>query len=113
MRATALALIGALFICSCSNPDTLPPLSSVRAGVAKEGSLANTALTRDASLAIRKLTGGNKQIIKFVVQQPVGQPGHKAWREVWVYDPERAGIKFIMTFRENGQGSADFEIKRM
>ena len=88
-------------------------MSSVRPGVAKEGTLANPALAQDASLAIRKVAGGNKRVIKFVIQQPVGQPGKKAWREMWVYDPEGVKKQFIMTFREDGQGAADFQIQKM
>jgi hypothetical protein len=110
---TASSLIGALLISSCSIPGELPPLSSVRPGVAREGTLANPALAQDASLAIRKITGGNKRVNKFVIQQPVGQPGRKAWREMWIYDLEGANRPFIMTFREDGQGSADFQIQKM
>ena len=110
---TTFALIGVLVISSCSTPGELPPLSSVRPGVASEGTLANPALAQDASLAIRKTTGGNKRVIKFVIQQPVGQPGSKVWREMWIYDPEGKKQQFIMTFREDGQGSADFKIQKM
>ena len=88
-------------------------MSSVRPGVVSEGTLANPVLAQDASLAIRKLMGGNKRVIKFVIQRPVGQPGRKAWREMWVYDPEGVKAQFIMTFREDGQGSADFGIQKM
>ncbi len=110
---TILSLIGVILISSCSTPGELPPFSSVRPGVAKEGTLTNPVLAQDASLAIRKVAGGNKRVIKFVVQQPVGQPGRKAWREIWVYDPKGATKQFIMTFREDGQGSADFQIQKM
>ena len=110
---TTFALIGVLVISSCSTPGELPPLSSVRPGVASEGTLANPALAQDASLAIRKTTGGSKRVIKFVIQQPVGQPGSKVWREMWIYDPEGNKQQFIMTFREDGQGSADFKIQKM
>ena len=57
--------------------------------------------------------GGNKRVTKFVIQQPVGMPGRKAWREMWIYDIEGANQPFILTFREDGQGSANFEIKKM
>lgn len=73
--------------------------------------MANQTLTRDASLAIRKITGGNKAITKFVMQDPVGRQGRKAWREMWIYDVDGAHKPFIMTFREDGQGSAHFEIQ--
>jgi hypothetical protein len=109
----ATALTGLLFMSSCSTPGELPPLSSVRSTTASEGTLANSSLAQDASLAVRKLMGTNKRVIKFVIQQPVGQPGRKAWREMWVYDPEGVKKQLIMTFREDGQGSADFQIQKM
>jgi len=103
-----------LLLASCSsNTGELPPLSSVRPGNVAEGTLANPVLARDASLAIRKVTGGNKKVIKFVIQKPVGMQGKKAWREMWIFDPKGASKQFIMTFREDGQGSADFEIQKM
>jgi hypothetical protein len=111
--STPISLIAVLFVSSCSIPGELPPLSSVRPGVVSEGTLANPALAQDASLAIRKIMGVNKRVIKFVIQQPVGHPGRKAWREMWVYDPEGAKKHLIITFREDGQGSADFQIQKM
>lgn len=114
MKSTLLSLILAIVGVGCTTSEQgLAPLSSVPPGVAKEGSLANPALAQDASLAIRKIMGANKRVIKFVIQQPVGSTGRKAWREMWVFDPERKAIQFILTFRENGQGSADFQIQRM
>jgi hypothetical protein len=117
MKTTILPTITislALIFTSCSpNTGELPPLSSVRPGNVGEGTLANPVLAQDASLAIRKIAGGNKKVIKFVIQQPVGMPGKKAWREMWVYDPEGTPKQFILTFREDGQGSADFEIQKM
>lgn len=106
----------ALLSASCSSPnngDPLPPVSSIKPSVSREGSLANPPLTKDATQAIRKATGGNAKLIKFVIQQPVGTTGKKAWRELWMYDPGGTDQHFIMTFREDGQGSADFEIEKM
>jgi len=110
---TTLSITLALLFTGCS-PTTgeLPPLSSVRPSNVGEGTLANPVLAQDASLAIRKVAGGNKKVVKFVIQQPVGMPGKKAWREMWVHDPEGTPKQFIMTFREDGQGSADFEIQK-
>lgn len=113
MNASLFLLIIALALSSCSSPNRLPPLSSVRPGVAKEGTLANEQLVRDATAALHKIVGGTEPVEKFVVQQPVGPPGEKAWREVWVYDPKGRQQKFIMTFQEDGKGSADFTIKSM
>jgi len=107
---TTLTITLALLFVGCSTTTgELPPLSSVRPSNVGEGTLANPVLAQDASLAIRKVAGGNKRVI----QQPVGMPGKKAWREMWVYDPEGTPKQFIMTFREDGQGSADFEIQKM
>jgi hypothetical protein len=109
----ATAIVACLtFISSCTMPGELPPVSSIRQRTVAEGSLANPALTNDASLAIRKITGGNKRVTKFVLQEPVGLPGRKAWREMWIYDIDGAHKPFIMTFKEDGKGSADFEIQK-
>ena len=107
IASTALA-----FLSSCSTePSGLAPLSTVNT-VAKEGTLANATLARDASLVIRKLNNNRSaKVLKFVLQQPVGSAGSKAWREMWIYDPNQAKRSYILTFREDGQGSADFEIK--
>ena len=99
--------------CASQNSGGLPPLSNPGPAVAKEGTLANETLVRDASQAVRKIAGGNKKIVKFVVQQPVGKPSMKAWREIWVHDPDGTPKQYIMTFREDGRGSAGFEIKPM
>jgi hypothetical protein len=110
--STSIALAGILLISSCSTPGELPPVSSIRSRTVAEGTLANPALVKDATLAIRKITGGSKPVTKFVMQDPVGQPGRKAWREMWIYDIDGAHKAFIMTFREDGQGSANFEIQK-
>ncbi len=79
----------------------------------QQGTLANQALIRDATAAIHQLNGGKKPIAKFVIQQPVGTVGKMAWRESWIYDPEGAKLKYIMTFEEDGTGSASYEIGTM
>ena len=109
---TTIALVSFFLISSCSTPGELPPVSSIRQRNVAEGTLTNPALANDASLAIRKITGGSKPVTKFVMQDPVGQPGRKAWREMWIYDIDGAHKPFIMTFREDGQGSANFEIQK-
>jgi hypothetical protein len=110
--STTIALVSILLISSCSTPGELPPVSSIRQRTVAEGTLANPALVKDATLAVRKITGGNKPVTKFVMQDPVGHPGRKAWREMWIYDIDGAHKPFIMTFREDGQGSANFEIQK-
>lgn len=114
MKTIQTILIASLIALSgcATNPNQLAPLSSVNT-TATEGTLANHVLAQDASLAIRKIMNGNKKVTKFILQQPVGLAGNKAWREMWVYDADGASQMFIMTFKEDGQGSADFEIERM
>ncbi len=109
---TALAISIGLPNCAPQG-GSLPPISSIPPGVASEGTLANHVLAQDASLAVRKLAGGNKRVTKFVVQKPVGKSGKKAWRELWIFDLEGKPQRFMMTFRENGEGSADFDIQRL
>jgi hypothetical protein len=116
MKCILALSILALLSASCSSPnngDPLPPVSSIKPNVSREGSLANPALTKDATQAIRKAVGGNAAIMKFVIQQPRGPVGKKAWREIWMYDPGGKDQHFLMTFREDGQGSAGFEIEKM
>ena len=103
-----------MMLASCSTSSSeLAPLSSVSPTVASEGTLANHVLAQDASLAIREIEGSNKPVVKFVLQEPVGMPGNKAWREMWIFDPEGVKKHYIVTFREDGQGSANFELQRM
>jgi len=53
------------------------------------------------------------KIFKFVVQQPVGVQGSRAWREMWIADPKGASNRFLITFTEAGLGAADFQIQPM
>jgi hypothetical protein len=111
MNIKPLFLITALALSSCSSPNRLLPLSSVRPSIAKEGTLANEQLVRDTTAAIHKLVGGTEPVSPFVIQKPVGPPGRKAWRELWVYDPKGRQQQFIITFQEDGKGSADYTIR--
>lgn len=111
LALSILALMSAA--CSSSNNGELPPVSSIKPSVSREGSLANATLTKDASQGIRKAMGRDAKFAKFVIQQPVGTVGKKAWREIWIYDPEAKQQHFLITFREDGQGSAGFEIEKM
>lgn len=108
--------LGVLLISGCtSSQNTLPPLSSVKPGLAAEGTLANEKLIADASKAVFKIVGHSgkgKVITKFVVQKPVGPAGARAWREIWIYDIEGSNQAFIMTFKEAGVSSAVFEIRK-
>lgn len=116
-----LLLIASLLLIGCqSTHNKLAPVSQIPAGVAREGSLANEALIRDTSAAIYKQLNLSEsdiakgvKIIKFVIQQPVGDVGRKAWRELWVYNPGSPdSASYIITFQEDGTGSADFIIQK-
>ena len=108
---TTVALIGLLIASSCSTQEELP-IFAVRPG-ASEGTLATPALAQDAMLKIRQSMGGSKRVKKYVIFDPIGQPGWKTWLEIWVYDPEGANTQFMITFREDGQDSVNLEIRKM
>jgi hypothetical protein len=86
--------------------------------VSKEGTIANAKLVEDATnafLAKLQIPEGerpNVKIWKFVIQQPVGPIGKKAWRELWVLKKDgKVSQQSIVTFREDGMGSADFQFE--
>ena len=75
-------------------------------------------MVNDTTIAIKSIlnldSGESVEILKFVIQQPVGETGKKAWREMWVTSPGKENSKsFIVTFKEDGEGSADFQISEM
>ena len=105
-----------LLITGCKATDELEPISKIKPSVASEGTLANQTLIADVTSALEIKLGSNIEdgdILKFVIQQPVGQVGSRAWREMWIVKSSEGGKQFIMTFRESGLGAADFEIKEM
>jgi len=111
-----LALL--LSACASTSANELAPVSKIPPSVAKEGTLANAKLVEDATkalfdgLQIAESERLQIKIIKFVIQQPVGPAGKKAWRETWVLmRAEKAGGQFIVTFREDGAGSANFQFE--
>jgi hypothetical protein len=109
----------ALLLSSCqSSTGGLPPVSSIPPSVSKEGTLANAKLVEDTSNALLDKLGisfadrPQTKILKFVIQQPVGPAGKSAWREMWILMKDgRAGDPFIVTFREDGNGSASYQIE--
>ena len=109
MIMTSMALFG------CATSTELPPMSKIKPSVAKEGSLANEKLIADATAGLIESANvqAGAKIIKFVIQQPVGSPGQRAWREMWIVSSENNPTQFIITFREAGLNAADFEIKKM
>ncbi|MGV6825348.1 MAG: hypothetical protein ACWA5Q_00070 [bacterium] len=119
MQKTKIVLIAALLVVTlagCESNGGLKPVSKVQPGVAKEGTLVNEKLLVDTTTALENLPNGlsvspNSRILKFVIQQPVGNPGARAWREFWVANPEESPKQFLITFTENGSNSASFEIQ--
>lgn len=112
-----LAMVG-LAACASQNSgktglELLPPISSIQPGVSKQGSLANAKLIADTTSALESSLGeklDSSKILKFVIQKPVGTPGNRAWREMWVV-PNIGN--YIITFSEDGLSAANFKIKAM
>jgi hypothetical protein len=120
MRFIATLLILSLAcLTGCeTTPNELKPLSEVSPSVSREGTLANDVLVNDTTRAIKNILNiGSEETVeieKFVIQSPVGEIGNKAWREMWVTSPGGKNSKwFIITFREDGKRSANFEISEM
>ena len=111
MQLKTTLLISALFLFGCATSNELKPISQIKPSVAQEGSLANQKLINDATAGLVQNTNISKdaKILKFVIQQPVGKVGERAWREMWIVEDK----KFIMTFREVGLNAADFEVQQM
>ena len=110
-----LAIVSLVVAAGCaSNSSDLKPVSQIPAGVASEGSLANEKLVADTMAGLNQISQGrialDTDVARFVIQQPVGDAGSRAWRELWVIDPEAEPEQFIITFHETGLGSATFEI---
>ena len=111
----ALSIVLAL-ISSCKSTEKLTPVSQIKPGVAKEGSLANAKLISDAKAGLENVFGSkikDSELLKFVVQQPVGDAGSRWWREMWIVKIPEDTTQYMMTFTESGLGAADFEIKPM
>lgn len=115
MKKTVLLLSFVVLLSSCESTQSgLKPVSQIAPGVAAEGTLANTKLVADASdalyaaLKVPLSEQPQTKILKFVIQQPVGPIGKRAWREMWMFMRGSENISFIVTFTEDGTGSANF-----
>jgi outer membrane protein assembly factor BamE (lipoprotein component of BamABCDE complex) len=111
----ALSLSFAL-LTGCKSTEELTPVSKIKQGVAKEGTLANAKLILDAKAGLEKVIGAtinDSELLKFVIQQPVGEVGSRSWREMWIIKKADEASQFLITFKEVGLGGADFEIKKM
>ena len=111
----ALSVVLAL-LSGCKSTEKLTPASQIKPGVAKEGTLANAKLTLDAKAGLENVLGSkikDSELLKFVIQQPVGEAGSRSWREMWIVKTSEDTTQYMMTFTESGLDAADFEIKPM
>lgn len=105
-----------MLLTGCKTTEQLKPISEIEANVSKEGTLANQTLIHDTTTGLQNLTGipiKDADILKFVIQQPVGEIGARAWREMWIVKIANENTQFLITFKEVGLGAADFEIEQM
>lgn len=112
---TALAISLAL-LTGCKTTQELKPISQIKPSVAKEGTLANEKLISDATAGLEEVTRTSlktSEVLKFVIQQPVGEVGSRAWRELWIVKTPDSETQFLLTFKEAGLGAANFEITKM
>ncbi|UAA39236.1 hypothetical protein KIH87_02405 [Paraneptunicella aestuarii] len=111
--ALSLSLV---LLSGCKSTEELTPVSKIKPGVAKEGTLANTKLISDATAGLEKITGASindSELLKFVIQHPVGNVGSRSWREMWIIKKKNEATQFLITFKESGLDAADFEITKM
>lgn len=118
MNFKIIAVVAAVLLAGCQSSSELQPVSRIKPSVASEGTLANEKLAADTTDALRKVLGdqaitSETKILKFVIQQPAGKPGSRAWREMWIVDQQKEGHQFLITFRESGLNAADFEIEQL
>lgn len=115
MKLFATIILASIVPLSYAASNQLPSLSQMPQSFVSEGSLANAKLIYDTTVALIQVeyVQPNDEIVKFVMQQPRGNPGQKAWRELWVTSPEGDSEQFIITFTEHGQNAADFEIQKV
>lgn len=116
MKQLVIAIIAAILFSGCQSSNQLEPVSKIKPGVASEGTLANEKLVTDTIDGLNKILGKpaitqETKILKFVIQQPAGKVGSRAWREIWIVNLQNARTQFLITFRESGLGAADFEIQ--
>ncbi|MCS4250752.1 MULTISPECIES: hypothetical protein [unclassified Pseudomonas] len=117
MNIKFIAVIFSLVLSGCQSSGDIDPAQKNKINFS-EGTLANEKLTSDTNAGLKKILGGfeitpQTNILKTVIQQPVGSPGVSAWREMWIVDSPGAVEKFVITFNETGAGGTDFQIKRL
>lgn len=115
MKCILLVIMTSVMLFGCATTNELPPISQIKPSVAQEGSLANEKLITDTTAGLIESANiqADAKILKFVIQQPVGNVGQRAWRELWIVSPESNPVQFIITFREVGLSAANFEVQKM
>jgi hypothetical protein len=115
VKFIAITIMTSLMVFGFATSNELPPISQINPSVAAEGSLANEKLIADATAGLIASTNiqADAKILKFVIQNPMGSAGQRAWREMWIVSTESNSMRFIITFKEAGLHAADFEIKKM
>ena len=115
MKSVVTVTMASIIHFGAASSNELAPIPTIKPSVAKEGSLANEKLIADvtADLVESANIQADTKIVKFVIQQPVGSAGQRAWREMWIVDPGNSPMQFIVTFKEVGLDAADFEVQKM
>ncbi len=102
MKFKLILVISILLVSGCKATNEHEPVSRVKPGVAKEGSLANQKLITDATASLEKIVGetindSNTKILKFAIQQPVGEVGSRSWKEMWIVKTPDSDQRFLIT----------------
>lgn len=116
MKHMAVVPLFIALLAGCKTTENLAPVSQIAPSVAKEGSLANETLAADTKAGLEEVINNaiaSSELLKFVIQQPVGEVGSRAWREMWIVKSSKGTYKFLITFTESGLDAANFEIKPM
>ncbi|ROM33630.1 hypothetical protein BK648_22850 [Pseudomonas poae] len=118
MNMKWVAVIFSLALCGCQPSSHIEPIPKNKPDSLSEGTLANEKLTSDTTAGLKNIVGesaitSQTKILKAVVQQPIGNPGVRVWREMWLINSQGTNAQFLITFRETGASGADFHIKRM
>ncbi|KTC51471.1 hypothetical protein AO262_17685 [Pseudomonas fluorescens ABAC62] len=118
MNMKWIAVIFSLALYGCQSSGDIEPIPKDKPSRAGEGTLANEKLTSDTTAGLKNLVGesaitSQTKIQKVVVQQPIGNPGARVWREMWLISSQGTNAQFLITFHETGASGAAFQIKRM
>ena len=81
MKHMAVVPLFIALLTGCKTTENLAPVSQIAPGVAKEGSLANETLAADTKARLEEVINSaidSSELLKFVIQQPVGEVGSRA-----------------------------------